>query len=63
MKRTKILSLNSVPPICNYSIRAAVPNGPLIQSAKLNDSVYHRWECEDDHRMFRLFYSINYEIF
>ncbi|OZC09507.1 von Willebrand factor type A domain protein [Onchocerca flexuosa] len=47
IKIAEILPLNSVPPLCNYSIRADAPNGPLVQSAKLGETVYHRWECEN----------------
>ncbi|KAM3723265.1 Cuticlin-6 [Dirofilaria immitis] len=49
-KIAEILPLNSVPSLCNYSIRANAPNGPLVQSAKLGDIVYHRWECENNNQ-------------
>ncbi|KAL4002608.1 Zona pellucida-like domain family protein [Acanthocheilonema viteae] len=49
-KIAKIFPLNSIPPLCNYSIRAGTSNGPVIQSAKLGDTVYHKWECEHNHR-------------
>uniref|UniRef100_A0A0R3RI54 ZP domain-containing protein n=1 Tax=Elaeophora elaphi TaxID=1147741 RepID=A0A0R3RI54_9BILA len=47
-KMAEILPLNSIPPSCNYSIRANAPNGPPVQFAKFGDVVYHKWECEDD---------------
>uniref|UniRef100_A0A915PE01 ZP domain-containing protein n=1 Tax=Setaria digitata TaxID=48799 RepID=A0A915PE01_9BILA len=47
----KIISLKPVPPLCKYSIRRDSPNGSMIQSAELGDNIYHRWECEENHRL------------
>ncbi|CAG9541041.1 unnamed protein product [Cercopithifilaria johnstoni] len=55
IKMANIFPLNSLPPLCNYSIRADAPNGPMIQSAKLGDIVYHKWECEDDQQTSHLY--------
>ncbi|VDM08941.1 unnamed protein product [Wuchereria bancrofti] len=55
IKITKILPLNSIPPLCNYTIRADTPNGPIIQYAKLGDIIYHKWECENNHQALDLY--------
>ncbi|VIO92100.1 von Willebrand factor type A domain containing protein [Brugia malayi] len=55
IKIAKILPLNSIPPLCNYTIRADTPNGPIIQYAKLGDTIYHKWECENNHQALDLY--------
>ncbi|CAJ0951740.1 unnamed protein product, partial [Mesorhabditis belari] len=40
------ISLQAVPPTCNYSIHKSNPGGELIKKAKLGDSVFHTWKCD-----------------
>ncbi|CAJ0941897.1 unnamed protein product, partial [Mesorhabditis belari] len=34
-------------PTCLYTLRKGAPDGPIVQYAKLGESVYHRWECRE----------------
>ncbi|PIO71225.1 von Willebrand factor type A domain protein [Teladorsagia circumcincta] len=40
------ISLLTVPPTCAYSIRKDSPNGTIVKTAFVGETVYHRWECD-----------------
>ncbi|VDM81302.1 unnamed protein product, partial [Strongylus vulgaris] len=40
------ISLTSVPPTCAYSIRRDSPDGPVVKTAFVGDTVFHRWDCD-----------------
>ncbi len=42
---TTIMAEQSPLPECEYSVRRATANGPLVRSAQVGDTVYHRWQC------------------
>jgi hypothetical protein len=42
---TSIVAEQSPLPECEYSVRRATANGPLVRSAQVGDTVYHRWQC------------------
>ncbi|KAI1720633.1 zona pellucida-like domain-containing protein [Ditylenchus destructor] len=36
----------SILPLCNYTLHINSFNGPLAESAKLGDKVFHKWKCD-----------------
>ncbi|VDK27795.1 unnamed protein product [Gongylonema pulchrum] len=51
IKVAETLPLGSVPPQCKYTIRKDSPDGQLAQGVVVGDLIYHRWDCENDHRI------------
>ncbi|KAK0418631.1 hypothetical protein QR680_013679 [Steinernema hermaphroditum] len=43
---SETISLQSVPPTCNYTLRRDSVNGPIMQSGIIGQTVFHRWECD-----------------
>ncbi|KAI1719511.1 zona pellucida-like domain-containing protein [Ditylenchus destructor] len=37
---------SSILPLCNYTLHINSFNGPLAESAKLGDKVFHKWKCD-----------------
>ncbi|TKR65330.1 hypothetical protein L596_025748 [Steinernema carpocapsae] len=43
---SETISLQSVPPTCNYTLRRDSVNGPIMQNGTIGQTMFHRWECD-----------------